>query len=1100
MNVLFVSQCSKRALIETRRVLDQFAERKGSRVWQTVITMQGLLTVKKMLRKTARRNTAVVCHWIKTGSRTELLWIVGNANVFNETGTVPTNVTRRDILRKKDENLWHSIEIIGLISGVAGLFHDFGKINPEFQKKLRKNTRTSEPYRHEWISLRLFQAFVGELSDREWLEKLQNCKKGDDQEIFKRLKQDGLVKTDNPFKGMPPLARIVGWLILSHHLLPKWVPKNKNKTEVEPQISKIDEWLYGSKFNPGWNSPVCFEANWSDDDFKEVWNFKGNLPFASSVWENWARRLSVSSLKYPDMTNESIDWLQRPFVMHLCRMLLMLSDHIYSSKIAQQKWQDKKYKLYANTMNKSNQLKQKLDEHLVGVSRYSMIFSRILPNIVHKGLPVLENHKGFQKRNIDPRFRWQDKAYELACGIRKRSFEHGFFGVNMASTGCGKTFANGRIMYGLSNKHTGCRFNVALGLRTLTLQTGDALKQRLRLQDDDIGVLIGSRAAKKLHDLFNEQEETTGSESLDTLFEPDHYIRYEGAMDSGPLSKWFKQKPQLHRLISAPILVSTIDYLVPATENKRGGKQIGPMLRLLTSDLVLDEPDDFDVTDLPALCRLVNWAGLLGSKVLISSATLPPSLIKALFDAYLAGRREFQSGWGEPGKAVDICCAWFDEKQVVHKNHGDIKEYMQEHEAFVRKRVARLKKMAPQRKGMIIPISIDKPDPLKAIKAIAMKIHENQYDLHKAHGQTNSVTNKKVSFGLIRMANIDPLVAVAKEMFAIPPPPDTRVHYLVYHGRHPLAVRSVIEKRLDSLLDRHDPQTIWSHPEIKKALSKHPETHHLFIVFATSVAEVGRDHDYDWAIVEPSSIRSLIQLAGRLLRHRNNCPTSPNLLILSQNYQSLLQKEIAFEKPGFESKDYKGKFKLISHDVQDILHKEQYEFINAIPRIIENQPLMPDKNLVDLEHAHLEARLSGDDTLGKPYAALWWRHNAHWCYELQSRTRFRESAPDIEYLLYFEDEGETPVFQKYSDPGVLEPCEKEFERVKMDPPANGISLWGEDELVNTILSLAELLNMQIKETCLQFAVLRLIEKKTKTGEEIRWQYHPTFGVYREIDI
>jgi len=72
MNVLFVSQCSKRALIETRRVLDQFAERKGSRVWQTVITMQGLLTVKKMLRKTARRNTAVVCHWIKTGSRTEL--------------------------------------------------------------------------------------------------------------------------------------------------------------------------------------------------------------------------------------------------------------------------------------------------------------------------------------------------------------------------------------------------------------------------------------------------------------------------------------------------------------------------------------------------------------------------------------------------------------------------------------------------------------------------------------------------------------------------------------------------------------------------------------------------------------------------------------------------------------------------------------------------------------------------------------------------------------------------------------------------------------------------------------------------------------------
>ena len=31
MNVLFVSQCSKRALTETRRILDQFAERCGER-------------------------------------------------------------------------------------------------------------------------------------------------------------------------------------------------------------------------------------------------------------------------------------------------------------------------------------------------------------------------------------------------------------------------------------------------------------------------------------------------------------------------------------------------------------------------------------------------------------------------------------------------------------------------------------------------------------------------------------------------------------------------------------------------------------------------------------------------------------------------------------------------------------------------------------------------------------------------------------------------------------------------------------------------------------------------------------------------------------
>ena len=34
MNILLISQCNKKALVETRRVLDQFAERRGERAWQ----------------------------------------------------------------------------------------------------------------------------------------------------------------------------------------------------------------------------------------------------------------------------------------------------------------------------------------------------------------------------------------------------------------------------------------------------------------------------------------------------------------------------------------------------------------------------------------------------------------------------------------------------------------------------------------------------------------------------------------------------------------------------------------------------------------------------------------------------------------------------------------------------------------------------------------------------------------------------------------------------------------------------------------------------------------------------------------------------------
>ena len=73
MNILLVSQCQKNALTETRRILDQFAERCGDRVWQTPITQAGLDTLHKMLRQTARKNTAVACYWTHGKNLTDLI-------------------------------------------------------------------------------------------------------------------------------------------------------------------------------------------------------------------------------------------------------------------------------------------------------------------------------------------------------------------------------------------------------------------------------------------------------------------------------------------------------------------------------------------------------------------------------------------------------------------------------------------------------------------------------------------------------------------------------------------------------------------------------------------------------------------------------------------------------------------------------------------------------------------------------------------------------------------------------------------------------------------------------------------------------------------
>ena len=168
MNILLISQCSKRALTETRRILDQFAERRGDRTWQTPITQQGLDTLRQLLKKTARRNTAVACHWIRGRDHSEVLWIVGDASQFNAQGAVPTNSTERDILRSQDENDWHTGEDIHLLTALAALLHDLGKACRAFQMRLEGKLEERNQYRHEWVSLRLFEAFVGQDDDATW--------------------------------------------------------------------------------------------------------------------------------------------------------------------------------------------------------------------------------------------------------------------------------------------------------------------------------------------------------------------------------------------------------------------------------------------------------------------------------------------------------------------------------------------------------------------------------------------------------------------------------------------------------------------------------------------------------------------------------------------------------------------------------------------------------------------------------------------------------------------------------------------------------------------------------------------------------------------
>ena len=900
MMVTFVSQCEKKSLAKTRRVLDAFANRIGSNTWQTVITDEGLQAVKTLLRSTASKNTAVSCHWLRSRSRSELVWVVGNRSKFNAQGIVPVNYTEQEVGQFTDKRQWQTLDVIQYAAAISGLFHDFGKANVLFQKKLDPDEEAQgfEPYRHEWLSFRLFQGFVGGKTDEQWLEALGDMRA----DTFPEYYKDGLDKGDAPkLSGLPPFAKLVAWLIMTHHKLPLY-PKWKEGFNSPPALKNADEWL-DRNFEAVWNSYNC-----KDEDQKkriqDNWHLP-NLPVQSMQWRSKACSLSSEArVKLRSRLNTETDWLhEQLFITHLSRLSLMLADHFYSSQeTITEEWRNPHYKVYANTqwVDGKKQYKQQLDEHLIGVAHHAGKIVKALSRL-NGTLTHLEPNEKLTE-NIPKVFKeafgWQDKARKMAEKIGKDTLDCGFFGINMASTGKGKTRANAKIMTALGLQAGRVRFSVALGLRVLTLQTGKEYLDELKLSEEELAIAVGGTAIKQLFEHQQAQiskeknlgeellPEASGSESQEELIPSDLYIHYKGVVEKHALSDWTRQEKGLDALLQAPVLVSTIDHLIPATEGTKGGKQIPATLRLLTSDLVLDEPDDFGLEDLPALCRLVNWAGMLGCRVLLSTATIPPALAYALFQAYQAGWSHYAKvnieGW-----SGEIVCAWFDERDEKGCYSGQYKEFddfKMAHEKFVQKRIKFLQSFPAKRKAQII--EVERTESKTIAESMAETIHTGVIRLHQDHCLDHE--GKTLSVGLVRMANINPLIAVAKALLKLDAPEDSCIHYCVYHSRHPLAVRSSIENKLDRILNRKDQEAIWKEPEIQRIIKNCLETHHhIFIVIASPVAEVGRDHDYDWAIVEPSSMRSIIQLAGRVLRHRDKIPDKANILLLSKNYKAL---------------------------------------------------------------------------------------------------------------------------------------------------------------------------------------------------------------------
>lgn len=1031
MMVTFVSQCEKNALIKTRRVLDTFANRIGNNTWQTVITNEGLQAVKALLRKTASKNTAVSCHWARSRSRSELVWIVGNRSKFNPQGIVPVNTTQKTIMNTQWENDWHYLPLIKSLTALAALFHDWGKSSELFQEKLKRENSgklKGDPLRHEWISALFFNAFVNGETDEQWLSRLAagNITAKDLEKLVKE-KHHKQKNKNKPLKELPNAASLLAWLIVSHHRLPG-IKENQGQPLSNHQalFSLLEQkWGYENKFN--------------EREFKEnlerCFVYQKGLPSDSDQWlsktKKYANKLIIC---LPLLEQCMADGTWR-LVLHYSRLSLMLGDHNYSSKDADPHW-NSQLDLYANTDGVTKKPKQKLDEHLVGVADQALRNTHLLPAFEgkHEELQRAYDVKVLAQKS-PLKYQWQDtavtkiNAWRLHQAEKLDTSHFGFFTVNMASTGKGKTFANAKIMRALSVDGESLRYILALGLRTLTLQTGDEYRERIKLAKDELAVLIGSRAVMELHSKNKEdsQDETyidTGSESEETLL--DNELYFESEIPEGGLSTVLRNNKD-RQFLYAPVLSCTIDHLMAATETKRGGRYILPSLRLMSSDLVIDEIDDFDGTDLIAIGRLIHLAGMLGRKVMISSATISPDLAEGYYNAY-------QSGWAlfanMRKRSSHIGCAWVDEfgAQIQTINCtpvGGVNEYQQQHQKFVVKRIKELEKQPVKRKATIVPCELlaaksnqDETNRQHFYSIIQAAILEKHHHNHVIDRQSG----KCVSFGVVRVANISPCIELTRYLLGAQWPEDVEIRTMAYHSQQLLIMRNEQEKHLDAVLKRDKgEQASFAHPLIRKHLQQTDVPNVLFILVATPVEEVGRDHDFDWAVIEPSSFRSFIQLAGRVMRHReiDGDIQSSNIAILQRNLRSFLNdNRPVFCYPGYET----GENKLETHDLAQLVDADVLaKRLDSSARISKPIHLKPKSNLADLEHQAIHQRLTNYVSRG-PESMQGWLEGCWWLTSTpQLYASFRDSSPQLTmYLTPFDDGWK---FAAKDQKG--QPCDKE---------------------------------------------------------------------------
>jgi CRISPR-associated endonuclease/helicase Cas3 len=301
------------------------------------------------------------------------------------------------------------------------------------------------------------------------------------------------------------------------------------------------------------------------------------------------------------------------------------------------------------------------------------------------------------------------------------------------------------------------------------------------------------------------------------------------------------------------------------------------------------------------------------------------------------------------------------------------------------------------------------------------------------------------------------------------------------------------------MLKRYDELEIFKDKALRAILDDGAETDHIFLVLASPVAEVGRDHDYDWAIVEPPSMRSIIQIAGRVRRHRPGAVEQANIVLLNQNLRALTDAvgEPAFKWPGFESKTIFGpndarekRYLLKSHELKKLLLPEDFTPLSAAPRIIERTD-KPRERLLDLEHARLRSLLV-EERAGEYFVRRFWAGATQFTGIEQEAKEFRDSEPQIEMYVWV-DEGEVRHF-RIEHKTVDTPQTGQFDLIKL-VQAERVAVWAVPDCADALAEIPNAETSDPQNLARRFAVFQI--GKHLEGKTFRW--HPWLGYSDSVD-